>query len=885
MGFLSVMITDKEIKKKVKYLFHKNWKEFYPAKTLTRLGYTRHVCEKCGKGFWSIEPSNTCNDPECTNGYAFINKKVTKKKFKYKQIWDEYVKTFKKWGYKPIKNYPVVCRWYDALYFTAAGINDFQPYVISGEQAPPSQAVLEAQPCLRFPDINNVGITGRHYTSFIMVGQHVFNYDKPRFGFKKPFLYFKEEGIQQIHEYVTKTLGIKPEHVYYHEDVWAGGGNFGPSIEFFSHGMEIGNQVYMQYQVTPVKGFQYQELKTRVIDMGMGLEHVTWLSQATPTSYDVVFPRVMKYLYKTTGLRPDKELWTRFSKHAGLLNTDEVDDINKAWERVAKQIGYTTKELLEGIQPIKELYCLADHTRTLLFALTDGALPSNVGGGYNLRNLLRRCFFFNKKHSLDLIKLFELHAKEIGSWYTELKEYMNNKKSKQSLHEIIELEKKKYAKTQEKAKKLIQKIRGEVSFKELLTLYESHGVTPEMIKEARPEVEVPQDFYSKLSEEKEKTTKPSREHHVKLNTNLPRTKKLYYEDAYKKTFTAKVLSVQGKYVVLDKTLFYPEGGGQASDTGTINDEEVLRVFEQDNVIFHELKNKPCFKRGCVVKGVINWVRRYELMKLHSATHIINNACVEVLGPHAWQHGAKKTPGKAHLDVTHYQTLSPDQTRRIELLANKHVRQGIQTKIEVVPRAKAEKEHGFRIYQGGAVPSNELRLVKITDVEACAGLHVNNTREIKLIKIISAEKISDGVIRLTFVVDEKALKEVHEKEKALEELSALWGVNWKQVSATGKRFFEEWKKLSKKIKKLENEYVKSLVNLALTQQKEVTVINVPTSNLGVLIANLPKPETLKSNTVVLLGEKQGVGVGPKALKTLKERYKHVQDKKKHVIAYE
>ncbi len=143
----------------------------------------------------------------------------------------------------------------------AAGINDFQPYVVAGEIEPPAPAVLEPQFCLRFNDIDNVGITGRHYTGFIMVGQHTFNTPEKH-------VYFKEEGIAQIHEFLTKGLGIPADEIVFHEDVWAGGGNFGPSIEYFSSGLELGNQVYMQYEQLPDEGFR--ELRTKVIDMGAG---------------------------------------------------------------------------------------------------------------------------------------------------------------------------------------------------------------------------------------------------------------------------------------------------------------------------------------------------------------------------------------------------------------------------------------------------------------------------------------------------------------------------------------------------------------------------------------------------------------------------------------
>ena len=223
-------MDDKAIKKLMKPEFAKNYEKYYPVKTLRSLGYERYVCKKCGRGFWSQKPRDFCDESECSGGYRFIGESVTRKQFEYKEAWDTYVKTFEQWGYVPLERYPVVCRWYEDLYFVAAGINDFQPYVVAGEIEPPAPAVLEPQFCLRFNDIDNVGITGRHYTGFIMVGQHTFNTPEKH-------VYFKEEGIAQIHEFLTKGLGIPADELVFHEDVWAGGGNFGPSIEYFSRGL------------------------------------------------------------------------------------------------------------------------------------------------------------------------------------------------------------------------------------------------------------------------------------------------------------------------------------------------------------------------------------------------------------------------------------------------------------------------------------------------------------------------------------------------------------------------------------------------------------------------------------------------------------------------
>ena len=124
------VISDKDIKKKMKPKFHKEFSKFYPVKKLEELGFHRGVCSVCGTGFWNMDPSRTtCDDTICTGGYRFIGKPLSTKKLTYKKAWDEYVKIFSQWDYKPLDRYPVVARWYDDLYFTAAGINVFQPFI------------------------------------------------------------------------------------------------------------------------------------------------------------------------------------------------------------------------------------------------------------------------------------------------------------------------------------------------------------------------------------------------------------------------------------------------------------------------------------------------------------------------------------------------------------------------------------------------------------------------------------------------------------------------------------------------------------------------------------------------------------------------------------
>jgi len=854
-------MNDRQLKKRMKTHFSQNYTKFYPVETLKSLGFSRSVCKKCGNGFWSAKPRQFCDEPACSGGYRFIDQSITKKRFGYKEAWDVYVKTFKKWKYVPLDRYPVVCRWYDALYFVTAGINDFQPYVVSGEVAPPADAVIEPQFCLRFQDTDSVGITGRHYTGFIMVGQHVFNTPAKH-------VYFKDEGIAQIYEFLTKGLGIASDELFFHEEAWAGGGNFGACMEFFSRGLELGNQVYIQYQSLP--DGSYRELKTKVIDMGAGLERWSWFSQGTPMSYDTVFPKVMGYLYKRSGAtsKGSEELWRIFARYAGLLNINEIENAGPVWKKVASCVGVELPVLKDEVYRRRALYALADHTRTLLVAIHDGALPSNVGGGYNLRSLLRRCWSLIDEYEFDieLERLFKMHIDEFGSWFTELRDYG-------SLFDILAIEKDRYDDTRRRCKGIIQRManRGEVfEPKKLVELYDSQGITPEMVAEVYPSINIPDDFYSRVQALHERRAKAERSRYDV--EHIPKTKLLFYEKPGATTFTARVIKRLGpKEIVLDRTLFYPTSGGQAHDTGTINGIKVLNVIKENGVVIHTTE-KP-FKEA-QAKGIIDSKRRKILSEHHTATHIVNYAARKVLGEHVWQAGAEKTVEKSRLDITHYKSLDFDQMQEIERVANGLVKRDVPVYIKEMPRDKAEEKYSMRIYQGGAVPGKTLRIVAVGDydVEACGGMHVKNTSQVGLIKIINSERIQDGVVRLEFVVGDNAMKEIQRQARILRELSELWGVSQDDLPKTAKKFFEEWKMLKKENKRLEEELAKAGVGMA-GEAVKVGNVRVISRQLPDASANeLIKTGSLmaKDDTVAILGSsKDGakivISAGPDAVK--------------------
>lgn len=781
------MLSDKEQKKVFKKHAQENPEKYYPVRVLENKGFTRKQCPVCNNFFWSRH-SETCGDPNCSGGFKFIGNSPAKRKLDYLDIWKEFSKMFKKFGYTPIQRYPVAARWRDDTDFVQASIYDFQPYVVNGSIKPPANPLTVPQFCLRFNDIDNVGITGSHYTGFVMIGQHAFY---------PPDKYNQEQYFIDIGEWLNKGLGLSDDEITFHEDAWAGGGNFGPSIEFYSRGLELGNQVYMMFEQTEGGG---RELKLKVLDMGMGQERNAWFTKGVATSYESTFPTVMDFLEKKTKIKVKDSLMKKYLPYAPLLNVDETEDINKAWKEVSKKSGIGLHSLRENVLPLSAMYSIAEHTRSLLFALNDGVLPSNVGGGYNLRVILRRALKFidEYKWDIDMGDLCELHAKYLKPQYPEL---INNL---DEIREILNIEKEKYEGTKIRSKEIIQKIKNKkLGDEELVRLYDTEGIQPEMLG-----VKTPDNFYMKVSELHQKSKKiEEKEEGISMYYDIPATKKLYYEDI--KEFKSIVLNHIDDCIILDKTAFYPTSGGQEHDTGYIGDSKVIDVKKEGDLIIHKV-DRILVNEGQEVTCKIDWDRRKQLTQNHSAVHVINGSARKLLGDHIWQAGSEVKEDKARLDITHYSQLTPEQTKEIEDEANKIIKKKLEVKKMVLSKNIAEKRYGFRLYQGGAVPGEEIRVLNIKnfDVEACGGTHVNNTSEIKLVKIIKTSKISDGVVRIELVAGDKAVEFDKKEENLLKETAKILNVKPEEVPARAEELFEKWK-LSKKGNKVEKLNIKKV----------------------------------------------------------------------------
>lgn len=743
--------------------FAKQWKKHYQIELFRQKGFIRKACLHCGTHFWTLDPDRKlCGSPPCEN-YGFIGRPITKVRWDYVTAWREFEKFFRKNGHAGIPRYPVIDRWRPDLYFTIASIQDFQR--IDGGSVVmeyPADPLVVPQVCLRFNDIENVGVTGRHHTCFIMGGQHSFG------------KYWKDRTIELNFEFINRVMGVPEKEITYTEDCWSmpDFSQFGPSLETFSRGLELANSVFSQFSAAG-SASGYKELPQKVVDVGWGHERLVWFTNGTTTGYDAVFEPVIGWMLKKTGLK-ETGIFSKYSVLAGSLTTDEVKDMAKMRAKVAASLGISVGELNGIVEPMQALFAIADHAKTLLFAVADGGIPSNVGGGYNLRVLLRRSLSFMEDHEFgfDLLDIAGLHTRQLKPLFPDLKEGL------EPLARVLSVEKSRYRTTAQKAAGIVQKelARGKPGRKTLARLYTSNGIAPEdvqhMARERGIEVNVPDDFYTKITEE-HMVNKKDVEERLKLKldaSRLPTTRRLYYEKPYQKDFSATIIKVIGDWVALDQTLFYPEGGGQPADKGAIDSDGKVFVVKDvqkiGDTVLHRIPGSG-LKANQRVRGRIDWNHRYVLMKMHTATHVLAGVTRKIMGRHIWQAGAQKGLKSSRLDLTHYERFMPEDLERIEKEANRVIGAELKVTTKFYPRKDAESKYGFVLYQGGASPGKDVRVVSVRglDVEACGGTHLANTKEIGKFKIIRAERIQDGINRIVFTTSDSA-KEFSDTEMAI-----------------------------------------------------------------------------------------------------------------------
>ncbi len=830
-------------------------------------GFHHKKCEKCGKFFWTRDGSrNTCGDPPC-DPYTFIGSPIFKRRLSLDQMREHYLGFFEDRGHTRIKRYPVAARWRDDIYLTIASIADFQPFVTSGQVPPPANPLTISQPCIRLDDLDSVGRSGRHLTTFEMMAHHVFNTPDRE-------IYWKDRTVRLCDELLV-GLGMDPLAVTYKENPWAGGGNAGPSVEVMVGGLELATLVFMDLVAAPagaveIKGERYEKMKNYIVDTGYGLERFVWASNGAPTIYDAIFPDLVRQVADLAGVEHNlddpeyAEIFAQNARLAGMVDLDEYS-MKDLRAKIAGSIGIDPERLEKAILPMERVYAVVDHTRCLAYMLGDGIIPSNVKGGYLTRLVIRRTLRLMKELGLRL-PLADLVQIQISRL-----DYPDWEESFATIREILDQEEQKYAETLEKGMRLVRKTaesylkkKESIPLREMIALYDTHGIPPEIAREAAVQmgakVDLPDNFYS-LVAKKHIRAEPVEE----KKPPIPgKTELLFYENPFEQEFEAVVLDVVEGAAILDRTLLYPEGGGQPADHGTLEKDgqrfQVTDVQKSGDVVLHKLAEPCCLAKGDRVRGKVDMRRRLAHARHHTATHLVHDSAKRVLGKHIWQAGAQKSEDRARLDISHFKRITDAELKAIELEANRRVMELAPVDTQFLPRTEAEKLFGFELYQGGVPPGKLIRVVRVgSDIEACAGTHVTNTGMIGMIKILRAERIQDGVERIEFAAGEAAVRASQARDDLLAGAAGILRVPNEQLPRTAERFFEEWKGQQKEIERLKEDLAAARLKTLVSEAETIDGLRVIVQKMG----NADIDELLKAaallaeeDCVALLGSKTG-----------------------------
>lgn len=373
------------------------------------------------------------------------------------------------------------------------------------------------------------------------------------------------------------------------------------------------------------------------------MERIPWLINGSPTSYVDTFPLTLEYLSKKVDVKIDSEIWEKLGPYTCQLNVDEVDNIDKTWEQISKTIGIDVKLVKEAIGPVKDLYIILDHTRTVLMIISDGSLPSNVGGGGNVRNILRRVFALLKKNQWwdklkmeGFLELFEIHKKDLEGLYGKFQEY-------KSFGPIIEIEYERWINTdmiqRTKLEKLLNKTK-KLNIEDWIIAMTSWGIPADVIAQISKDP-VPGNLYYEIALRQERVSKAA-EVILYNTTHLIETENLSYQTDSLKEFKAKVVDIfmnlsqknERNIVILDRSAFYPTSGGQQNDLGFLRieglDYKVVNCEKVGKCILHIL-NEPLPKSndayvGKDIIGSVDIERRTILRNHHTATHIVFASC-------------------------------------------------------------------------------------------------------------------------------------------------------------------------------------------------------------------------------------------------------------------
>lgn len=824
-------------------------------------GHHRKTCSVTGLYFWTRDESRTTSGDTNEDPYTFIGSPIIdgfpmKGKVLKDAMRNSFLNYFTSNDHTMVNPYPVIARWRDDIHLTIASIADFQPHVTSGQVPPPANPLCISQPCIRLTDVAAVGRSGRHLTTFEMMAHHAFN--RPNDG---NVIYWIDQCVRFCDDMLVNTFGINSSEITYVENPWSGGGNAGAALEVIVGGLELATLVFMNLEEhedgdVEIKGLKYREMELQIIDTGYGLERFCWAAAGTPTIYEAIYPESVSWLKETIGFESmvndlqlevdTSALLSELSRLAGILNIDVGTDVESLYKKLIERlddlnIKISVSELKRLTEPLSAIYAIPDHMHALCNMLGDGLIPSNTKAGYLARMLARRVCRMKSDLNIDIT------LPELGKHHMDTHLDMSNfMQTEQGILQLLDLEELRYHEMLRKGESAVRTAFQEISKEALevpdeilFRLSEERGITPDMAisishKLGWTKLSVRVGFSADMADRNAKLTKDAakvKEKSKILSKSLEKTYQDYYLDTNITDFSANVIhcekisdsnlsslsfsnEVEEKpthIAVLDRTLFYPEGGGQLGDQGffVINSDESIKVLDtkiEDGVIIHFTDGEL---RTGSINGEVNRIRRIQLMDHHTAVHIVGGAAREILGPHIRQAGSNKGEKYARIDLTHHSRMSRDLLDIIEDKANEIVQSNPGIEKIIMSRADADAKFGFDIYQGGPPKHDLIRIIKIGDfdTQACGGTHHDVAGKVGELRIVRSSQVQDGVERLQIVAGDTAREHARAQERILSEASEILGVQSSDLPKAVQKFFEEWKSQQKKISNLEAEIIR------------------------------------------------------------------------------
>jgi alanyl-tRNA synthetase len=702
------------------------------------------------------------------------------------EIRQQFLDFFKSKEHRIVPSASVVPHGDPTLLFTNAGMNQFKD-VFLGAGSRDYKRAADTQKCIRVSgkhnDLEEVGHDTYHHTFFEMLGNWSFGD------------YYKKEAIKWGWELLTEVwklpkerlwatvyktddeafnfwkseTDINPKHILRFDEkdnFWEMGetGPCGPCSEihinlsddyenpkYVNAGVpeciEIWNLVFIQYNRD--ENGMLHELPSKHVDTGMGFERVCAVLQNKNSNYD----------------------------------TDVFTPIIKSIEKLSK-VEYKNENDMIAMRVI------ADHIRTLTFAIADGATPSNEGRGYVLRRLLRRAARYGRKINLKEPFLFKLVSVVVENFSHVFPEIKNNKAN---IEKIIKAEEESFNATLDrgidlfdglvkKLQALDQKIiQGDDVFK----LYDTYGfpvdLTAVMAREQGFEIDEKR-FNELMNEQRERARKsrnsfsfPSKEKVVDSAAfNLTGIKKTIFAgyDQNHLSIYSRVLKIKNKIIILDKTPFYAESGGQIGDSGLLISSKkkmkVINTFKDNNLIINELEQECIFYEKQRVIARVDVTRRLSIMRNHSATHFLHKALREILGQHVQQSGSYVGPDYLRFDFTHFEKVKDSELKAIESVVNEKIRENLPLiHHRDLPFEQAKKMGALMFF--GDKYGDKVNVVQFGDytLEFCGGTHVKNSSEIGLFKIVSESSIASGVRRIEAVTGAEVEKLIQNLELRIE----------------------------------------------------------------------------------------------------------------------